>query len=410
MMSSLRQDMRKRRILFVDDEQNVLDGLRRLLRFLRQEFELCFAESGEAALRMFAEQTFDVVVSDMRMPGMDGADLLAEVQKKYPHAIRIMLTGQADDASTLRTIGIVHQFLAKPCEPEKLKSTILRASALHRLIIDGNLKNLVSGIDTLPSLPSVYVKLQEELQKPEVSLDDVAAIISADLAMTAKILQLVNSAFFGFFQKVDSPARAVKLLGIDTIKALVLGSQVFTEMKISGKLFSAETLWRHSMTVGTLAQKIAASEGAGKELTGNSYLAGILHDIGKLVLVSKLESMYSEVILIAQKEKVQVTLAEEKVFQATHGDLGAYLTGLWGFPSDIVEAIGFHHQAGNSPTGSFTAALAVHIANALYYQYYPDEIIGIAPFDEAGFKQLPFGEKLPKWKKICFDYLDLQKG
>lgn len=400
--------MNKRRILFVDDEPNVLDGLRRLLRFLRQEFELHFVESGEKALQLLKEHTFDVVVSDMRMPGMDGADLLAEIQKKYPHAIRIMLTGQADDASTLRTIGVVHQFLAKPCDPEKLKSIILRASALHRLMIDGNLKNLVSGIDTLPSLPSVYVKLQQELQNPEASLDDIAAIISADIAMTAKILQLVNSAFFGFFHKVDSPARAVKLLGIDTIKALVLGSQIFTEMKITGRLFSAETLWFHSMTVGALAQKIAASESTDKGLISNSYLAGILHDIGKLVLVAKLESLYGEVIMLAQKEKIHTTLAEEKVFQATHGDMGAYLTGLWGFPSDIVEAIGFHNQLGDCPAGAFTPAVAVHIANALYYQFYPDEIIGVSAFDEKYLKQFAFGEKLPKWRKICVDYLDQQ--
>ena len=410
MVSSYNKNMDKRRILFVDDEPNALDGLRRLLRFLRQEFELCFAESGEKALQLFEERTFDVVVSDMRMPGMDGADLLAEIQRRHPHAVRIMLTGQADDASTLRIIGVVHQFLAKPCDTEKLKSTILRASVLHRLMIDGNLKNLVSGIDTLPSLPSVYVKLQKELQKPDVSLDDIGSIIGTDIAMTAKILQLVNSAFFGFFNKVDSPARAVKLLGVDTIKALVLGSQIFTDMKISGSLFSAETLWHHSLTVGVLAKLIAASESNDNELISNSYLAGILHDIGKLLLVAKLESLYSEVIMIAQKEKIHITQAEEKVFQATHGDMGAYLTGLWGFSSDIVEAIGFHHQLGNCPTGDFTPAVAVLVANEIYYQYYPDEKIGIHASDEEYVKKLVFGEKLSKWRKICFDYLDRLKG
>ena len=227
--------MDKRRILFVDDEPNILDGLRRMLRSMRKEFDLYFAESGKEALELMNQNEFDVVVSDMRMPGMDGAELMTEIQKRYPHSIRIMLTGQADEESTLRTIGVVHQFLAKPCDPEKLKNILLRASALHRLMIDGKLKDIVSSIDTLPSLPSVYVKLQKKIREPEASLDDIGEIISQDIAMTAKILQLVNSAFFGLYQKVESPARAVKLLGLDTIKALVLVSQIFSEIKISGR-------------------------------------------------------------------------------------------------------------------------------------------------------------------------------
>ena len=141
--------MDKRRILFVDDEPNILDGLRRMLRSMRKEFELCFAENAKEALEMMEKEEFDVVVSDMRMPGMDGAELLTEIQKRYPHSIRIMLTGQADEESTLRTIGVVHQFLAKPCDPEKLKNILLRASALHRLMIDGKLKDIVSSIDTV---------------------------------------------------------------------------------------------------------------------------------------------------------------------------------------------------------------------------------------------------------------------
>lgn len=163
--------MDKRRILFVDDEPNILDGLRRMLRSMRKEYELCFAENASDALKMMEQEEFDVAVSDMRMPGMDGADLLAVVQEKHSHSIRIMLTGQADEESTLRTIGIVHQFLVKPCDPEKLKVILFRASALHRLMIDGKLKDIISSIDTLPSLPSVYAKLQKKLREPEASLD-----------------------------------------------------------------------------------------------------------------------------------------------------------------------------------------------------------------------------------------------
>jgi HD-like signal output (HDOD) protein/CheY-like chemotaxis protein len=402
--------MDKRRILFVDDEPNILDGLRRMLRSMRKEFELYFTESARQALELMEQEEFDVVVSDMRMPGMDGAELMTEIQKRHPHSIRIMLTGQADEESTLRTIGFVHQFLSKPCDPERLKSILLRASALHRLMIDGTLKDIISGIDTLPSLPDIYTKLQNKIREPEASLDDIGEIIGQDIAMTAKILQLVNSSFFGLYQKVESPSRAVKLLGLDTIKALVLVSQIFSEIKISGKVLSVKSLWEHSLTVGMLAKMIAASESAEKDVVDNSYISGILHDIGKLILLSKLESQCGDAILLAKQEHIHLRLAEKKIFKATHCDMGAYLMGLWGFPSDIVEAIGFHHQLGEYPAVTFSPALAVHIANVMYYKFHQDEVIGAMPeFNEEYLNSIGMGDKLQKWQKLCFSSMEQQK-
>ncbi|MDP3480875.1 MAG: response regulator [Desulfoprunum sp.] len=403
--------MDKRRILFVDDEPNILDGLRRMLRSMRQEFELCFAENAKEALELMSENEFDVVVSDMRMPGMDGADLLTEIQERYPHSIRIMLTGQSDDASILRTIGVAHQFLAKPCDPEKLKAILLRASALHKLMIDGRLKDIISSIDTLPSLPTVYAKLQKKIRDPDATLDDIGAIISEDIAMTAKIMQLVNSAFFGLYRQVESPARAVKLLGLDTIKALVLGSHIFSEIKISGRLFSAEFLWNHSMTVGTLAKMIAESETDDKDIISNSFIAGVLHDIGKLILVSKMESHYSDAVSLARQENITLRQAEKLIFKATHCDMGAYLSGLWGFNSDIVEAIGFHHQLGEYPAGTFSPALFVHIANVMYYRFNQDKIIGAMPeFNEEYLHKIDLSESLQKWQNLCFEYMEQQNN
>lgn len=400
--------MDKRTILFVDDDPNILDGLRRMLRSMRQDFEMCFAGGAQEALAMMSATEFDVVVSDMRMPGMDGAELLTVIQQRYPHSIRIMLTGQSDDASTLRTIGVAHQFLAKPCDPEKLKNILLRASALHRLMIDGKLKDIISSIDKLPSHPTVYAKLQKVIRDPEPNLDDIGEIISLDIAMTAKIMQLVNSAFFGLYQKVESPARAVKLLGLDTIKALVFGSQIFSEIKVSEQLFSTEFLWMHSMTVGTLAKMIAESETAEKEIIDNSLIAGVLHDIGKLILVSRLESHYSDAVILARQEHITLHQAEKIIFKATHCDMGAYLTGLWGFNSDIVEAIGFHHQLGDA-AGAFSPTLAVHIANVMYYRFNQDKIIGAMPeFDEDYLLKIGLGDKLQKWHELCSMYMERQ--
>ncbi|WP_457574089.1 HDOD domain-containing protein [Desulfolithobacter sp.] len=391
--------MNKKRILFVDDESNILAGLRRMLRPMRHQWNLAFADSGRKALEVMAEEPFDVVVSDMRMPGMDGAELLTMIQKTYPHAIRIMLTGHADDEAILRTVGVVHQFLSKPCSPEQLKSVLDRATALHDLMTNGQLKNLISRLGSLPSLPSIYARLQRLLNDPESSIQDVGHLIEQDLAMSAKVLQLVNSAFFGLYKTIDSPSRAVNLLGLDTIKALVLGVQVFTELKTTSSIFSVDALWQHSLKTGRLAREIALNNSDNREVADNSFIAGILHDIGKLILLSSLPDQFGQAVLLAEEQKICLHMAEKEIFQAAHDSVGAYLLGLWGLPSPVIEAIGFHHRLGDFPEQSFTPALAVHIADVLYHQNNPSLLPGSVPeIDEVYLNRLGLTAPGDQWQ------------
>ena len=232
----------KTTVLFVDDDLNILSGLKRMLRVMREQMDFHFAESGREALEMLAGQRINVIVSDMRMPGMDGAALLTAVQERYPHVIRIMLTGHADEEAIFRTVGVVHQFLAKPADPDALKAVLLRACALQKLMKNEQLKRLVTRLGKLPSLPAVYAELQRKIVDPNCAIGDVAAIIEKDIGMSAKVLQLVNSAFFGLYKSIDSPLRAVNLLGLDTIKTLVLGVRVFEEPKTS----SSDVFWSAS--------------------------------------------------------------------------------------------------------------------------------------------------------------------
>lgn len=376
-----------------------------MLRSMRKEYKMYFAESGKEALEIMETDKIDIVVSDMRMPGMDGAQLLTKVQEKHPHVVRVMLTGQADEESIMRTVGVVHQFLAKPCDPEKLKTVLLKAGALQDILITGELKKIVSKIGSLPSLPSVYLELQNAVSDPEIALDVVGAIIEKDIAMSAKVLQLVNSAFFGLFAKVDSPARAVSLLGLDTTKALVLGVGVFSQFTLPLNMISAESIWEHSMLVGKIARKIAQHENADSDMVATCYLSGILHDIGKLVLISNMPDKYSTIINKCKKESITLLESEMQVLQAGHDSIGAYLVGLWGFSSDTVEAVGFHHQLGRYPADTFSAAMAVHAADVIYYQYKRQEVIGketelCIPCIE---KVNPKG-KFEEWKELCADY------
>jgi putative nucleotidyltransferase with HDIG domain len=199
----------------------------------------------------------------------------------------------------------------------------------------------------------------------------------------------------------------VKLIGLDTIKALALGSQIFTEMNVKKEIFSVEGLWKHSLTVGSLAKKIAECETAENSIINGSFIAGILHDIGKLILVSKMEPYYCNALGLAREENIHLSEAEKKIFQSTHCAVGAYLIGLWGFPSDVVEAIGFHHRLEEYPADTFTPALAVHIANVMYYQFHQEEVIGAIPAcNQEYLVKLGLAQNMPIWRDICVKYME----
>jgi response regulator RpfG family c-di-GMP phosphodiesterase len=359
----------QRRVLFVDDEPNVLQGLERMLHPLRHEWEMAFVESGAEALDLLARQTFDVVVSDMRMPGMNGAELLSEVRKRCPQTVRIVLSGHSNRDMILQSVDAAHQYLAKPCDAQALKATVMRACALRDILGDPGLKTLVSQLRTLPSLPTLYAQVVEELNSPEASMHRVGAIISKDVGMTAKILQLVNSAFFGLPRHVANPAQAAALLGLETVKALVLSVEVFSQLDLSAlPELSMDELLEHSVRAGSAAKAIAQSEKQEAKVVDDAFMAGILHDAGKLILAANSPREYQRALSMAAKRGVALCEAEREVFGATHAEVGAYLMGLWGLPDPIVEALAFHHSPSKSMAQTFTLLTAVHVANALLHE------------------------------------------
>lgn len=356
----------KKKILFVDDDPNVVQGLKRMLYKMRGTWDMFFTESGEEALKILSENDLDVIISDMRMPGVDGSQLLDIVSKQYPHTVRIILSGYSDKEMIMKSVKATHQFLLKPCNVETLKSTVERACALKDLLKNEALIKLVTGIKEIPSLPKYYNMVLRELQNKYPSLKKIADIISQDVTMTARVLQFVNSAFFSLPNKISSPQQAVTLLGINTLKALILYVQVFstisTSLKSSGK--SMEALWKHSMMVGNLACEIAGAEAAGKTAEDDAFAAGMLHDIGKILLMEK-PCHISNLKEYTAKKKCSDLEAEYSLLETSHAEVGAYLLGLWGIGDHITEAVAFHHHPSRLNDDRFTPLTAVHVANAL---------------------------------------------
>lgn len=391
-----------RRIIFVDDEPKVLEGLKRMLRSMRHGWEMAFVESGAEALAALDAKPYDVVVSDMRMPGMDGAQLLTEVMNRHPQTVRIILSGYADQELVMRSVGAAHQFLSKPCDAETLKNAVGHACSLRDLLSNASLQRIVSQMESLPSLPSLYTELIQELQSPDASIKKVGEIISLDLGMTAKILQMVNSAFFGLRRNISSPTEAAMFLGIDTIMSLVLAIHVFSQFNAS-KLrgFTPQALWSHSMATGLFAKRIAKAEKLGNKVAEDAFTAGLLHDSGKVVLAANLPEWYEQALTLTKTEEISLVEAEQDIFGTTHAEIGAYLLGLWGLPESIIEAVAFHHCPSQCLTQSFSPLTLVHVANAL--QHEPEagkqkEVV--SQLDTEYLAQLHLADRLDTWQEF----------
>lgn len=392
----------RKQILFVDDEPNILEGLRRALYPLRQEWELSFASNGEAALAKLAQQPFDVVISDMRMPGMNGAEFLAKVQQHYPRVVRIIMSGYADQDSVLKSVIPTHQYLLKPYDTQTLQEIVGRATALRDLLVDDKLRQLVSNMQSLPSLPALYTEVTKELRLPNPSLKKIGTLISHDLGMTAKILQMVNSPFFGLRRHISSPSEAVSLLGLDTIASLIQTIPVFSLLKheqLPG--FSPSAFWNHSLRVGLCAKWIAQNEEHSPESAQIAFTAGLLHDTGHLVLAANWPQLYARVLKLVQVEHRSYDEATYEVFRATHTEVGAYLLGLLGLPSLIVEAVAFHRQPGRCLAPGCGPHMAVHVGAALEHERsaHHTSCCG-AVLDMEYLTRLQLTEHLTAWRKI----------
>jgi HD-like signal output (HDOD) protein/CheY-like chemotaxis protein len=355
-----------KRILFVDDEPVVIEGLQRMFFSMRREWDVQFAKDGQEALKIMAAAPTDVIVSDMRMPEMNGAELLNEVMRKHPRAVRFILSGYADMELIMQCVSGTHQFLCKPCDGETLRNAVTRALEMDSWVNNDGVKALVSNMGTLPSLPSLYFEIMNELGSPETTLDQVGATIAQDPGMTAKMLQLVNSAFFGFNRRVTDPTEAVLQLGLETIKSLVLGLHVFSELQPARRgPISAEQLWHHSLSTAGTAKRIAQLERQEKAIVEESFTAGLLHDIGRLVLLTNRPEEYAKAFALAQNSGKTLVEAEREVFGASHPEIGGYLLGLWGLPIALVESAVFHHQPSRCMTRTFSPLTSVHVANVL---------------------------------------------
>lgn len=392
-----------KRILFVDDDPQVFEGLQRMLSPESDQWEASFAPDGDTALLLLSATPYDVIVSDLRMPKMDGASLLSAVRERWPGVVRIILSGQAEMEESLRAVPVAHQCLLKPCDPQMLRTAIGRATSISELLNNKLLAGIVGSVQDLPVMPRAYIELRETLSNPNYSLKKVVRIVEQDVGISAKILQLVNSAFFGLPKEVTSVHMAVTYIGAEMLQNLVLSAEVFHVFEKGKGLqgFSFEDLHMHSQ----LTAKIAGQLLPASPMRDAAIVAGLLHDIGKLVLATRSPQHFARSIEESRVDKIPLYVAEQQLMKVTHAEVGAYLLGLWGLPAPVVEAVANHHMPGRIPHAALDNVGAVHIANALANEcpVYPPsvEALPAQAIDAEYINELGLAGQIPQWQELA---------
>jgi HD-like signal output (HDOD) protein len=353
------------RVLFVDDEPRVLDGLRLSLRAKRRVWDMVFFERSDAALEDITKTPLDVVVSDMRMPHMDGAELLARVAELRPEAARIILSGQMDELGAVRAASVAHRFLSKPCDAKVVEAVITQALDLHGWMRSDLLRSRIGGVESLPSLPQAYLALNQALSSAEVSTGAVARIIESDPGMAAKILQLVNSSFFGLSRTMVNITEAVGYLGMSTMKNLTLANSLFHELG-TANVRAAEEERERSLLRARIARQLCTKSSTAEAAS----TAALLLHIGNLALQSRMPHEHEANVMDALARGVPVHEVERERLGVTHAEVGAYLLGLWGLPHEIVEAVAGHHVDWSEIT-KLDVRSAVCVADVLARQLLP---------------------------------------
>ena len=338
--------MDKHTIVFVDDDPQILRGMRRSLRTQANKWDMHFFESGAEALAFLASQEVDVLISDMRMPSMSGSELLNRVKNEYPEVIRIALSGYSDAQMTLESVGAIHQYISKPTDPDQINSVVTRTLNLHETLSDKSVRDEIASMSGIPALPASYHQLMALIAHEDFAIDEVGEIVEQDMALSASILKVVNSAFFSSFGHVESVRQAVSILGIQTIKNLAVSEQVFSCCRNADiDLQQISRLNEETRKIAGLTSKFAKAAGMTKASADHSQIAGFLCYLGDLVCQS----------VLRDHEIVRSGNLSPQI-------VSGHILTLWGLPDAIVEAVVYYQNPAVPADGVILPVHAVHAA------------------------------------------------
>jgi HD-like signal output (HDOD) protein/ActR/RegA family two-component response regulator len=354
------------RLVLVDNEHHIADAHRRALRTVRPEWKVVLASTPEAALDAMTAEPTDVFIAELGKPPTDGVALFETVRERWPGTVRIALSEFAEKNVAVRLERSVHRFLHKPCDTYMLAMLIERGSTLRTIVDDPAVVAAIGGLDAIPRPPVTVQALEKVLADPEAGVIAVAAVVNRDASLTARLLRVVNSSFFGVGRQVTRVDAAVNFMGVSLVRAITLADGATRSFKVAPEVLDLDEWNTHAVRVAASARDITLSMCPNdRSLADEAFLAGLLHDVGQVVLAGVSPKRWQELERQAASELLPLHDVEAQRGMVSHAIVGAYLLSLWGLPSSVVEAVAFHHTPERLAGHMFDAAIAVHVADAI---------------------------------------------
>ncbi len=397
--------MHKKKILFVDDNENVINGIQRQLRPYREQWETFFASSACQALDLMAQQAIDLIVTDILMPDMRGDQLLKKVSHDYPGTVRMILSGYADEETLKSGLEVAHQYLSKPCSAEMLREAISQVFKIQACVNNPRIIASVGDPNQLPSLPKIYHELNSAIANDNTTASDIAKIFSQDMVLSAKLLHLINSPYFGLNRKISNLTDAVNLIGVKKLNNLVVSVHVKTAFPVNDPTMMGymEYLWQDAARVAELARLIALSENQQDDRPDQAYLSGLLHNLGLLIFLSRGGDKLKTLLGLLNQTETKAAELETAIFGFTRSEAAAYVLSLWKIPPRIIEAILLQNSPNETDYEGINALTALHVSACLLK---PNAMPGIdklfaMTIDATYLQRIDKLERLPDWQILA---------
>jgi putative nucleotidyltransferase with HDIG domain len=352
------------RVLFVDDDATGLATLRHSLTSRTPGWDIHVASTPGMAVLMSQRAGFDVALININTPAYEGIEASTYFARNFPETVRLAFIDDPMSYRAIHTEALAYQAVFATSPVEEIIQTIERATELHRRLGDPMLSHLISGVNGLPSPPKIIIELNEALAQPNISVNEVTEIVSNDVAIPARILHVVNTAYFALARTMTNIREAVAYLGFDAVRNLALAVEMFRELtdpKSAGSVRQVEILQTHSAAVAQMTRQFVTHQQDAQD----AFVGGLLHDVGHLIMATYFPTQYAEINRRVTARQGFILDVEREVIGLTHADLGAFLLRQWGLPFRLIDVVAFHHEAPLFVTTGMDAVHGVYIGEHL---------------------------------------------